>query len=395
MPEVDKAAVESAVREKFDTNQVPAFAIRFPDDAKTTFGLAGDPKFEIHIKTEAGAKAVQSFDEYAIALAYLDDDIVLEGDFLAMMDMRDHLTDRHPWLQFVRFAAPMLLGQVRNDNRLTPRHYNHGNDLYFTFLDRTHKLYSQALYEHEGDTLEQAAEQKLCNVWESCRLEPGSRVLDVGAGWGSFSRFAAGRGADVTMLTLSTEQLSHLKDVAAKANGDGSMTPVLSNVYEFNADKKFDAIVLLGVMEHLPQYSKFLRHAATLLRDHGRIYMDFAANRTKYQSSTFSHQHVFEGNHSLVHMPGLVDAVNTSPFEIVTIHNDRHSYFETLRAWAQNLDAAADELSERYGLRDTRIFQLYLWGTAHCMGPSGKIESYRVVIQKSAAKDSSHVGLTH
>ena len=394
MSSVDNAAVIGAFRQKFDIAQVPAFAIRFPDGSQSSFGAPGDPNFQITIKTAVGAKAVQSFDEYAIALAYLDDDIVLEGDFLVMMDMRDHLTDRHPWLQFVRFAAPMLLGQVRNDNRLTPRHYNHGNDLYFKFLDRTHKLYSQALYEHDDDTLEQAAEQKLCNVWDACRLAPGSRVLDVGAGWGSFSRFAAGRGADVTMLTLSTEQLAHLESVAENHTGCGSMTPKLTNLYEFETDKKFDAIVLLGVMEHLPHYKRFLSHAASLLREHGRIYMDFAANRTKFQSSTFSHQHVFEGNHSLVHMPGLVDAVNDSPFEIVTIHNDRHSYFETLRAWAQNLDAATDELVERYGLRDTRIFQLYLWGTAHCMGPSGKIESYRVVIQKSAARPSLHVGLT-
>jgi len=394
MSAVDKAAVDAAVRQKFGTADVPAFVIRYPDGAGSLFGASAAPRFEIHIKTEAGAKAVRSFDEYAIALAYLDDDIELVGDFLAMMEMRAHLTDRHPWLQFLRFTAPLLLGQVRNDNRLAPRHYNHGNDLYFAFLDRAHRLYSQALYEDEGETLEQAAERKLRNVWTSCRLKPGSRVLDVGAGWGSFSRFAAGLGADVTMLTISTAQLAHLEAVANDNNGGGSMTPVLANIYEFRSQQTFDAMVLLGVMEHLPHYRRFFAHAATLLRAHGRIYMDFAANRTKYRSSTFSHQHVFEGNHSLVHMPGLVNAVNGSPFEIVTIHNDRHSYFETLRAWARNLDAASDQLTARFGRRDIRLFRLYLWGTAHCMGPSGMIESYRVVLQKSAACDSRRLGLT-
>ncbi|WP_108663391.1 SAM-dependent methyltransferase [Acuticoccus kandeliae] len=396
MAAIDKASISKAVSERIGHAAVPQFQVTYPDGATETFG---DPSasdgvvFTIDLKTDTGAAALGSLDEYKLAMAYLEGDIDLDGDLLKLLDMRDYLTDHHPWLQFVRFALPFVRGQVKNDNDLVPKHYNHGNAFYFAFLDRAHRLYSQALYADDDEPLEVAARRKLDKIWESCRLQPGSRVLDIGAGWGSFSNYAASRGAEVTMLTISTEQLAFLKNLAATSEHGANMTPILRNIYEFQSEKKFDAVVLLGVMEHLPHYARFLRHVGQILRDDGRIYMDFAANRRKYASSTFSHQHVFEGNHSLVHMPGLVAAVNQSDFEIVTIDNDRHSYFLTLRQWARNLEEATPKLLETFSAKTLRLFRLYLWGTAQCMGPSGKIESYRVVVQKSARRPSAFIGV--
>ncbi len=395
MSAIDKARVLGAINARIASSETPSFQLRFPDGSIASPGHANavtDPEFVIEVKTAAGAHAVANLDEYAIALAYLNGDVDLHGDWLAMMRMREHLSDRHPWLQFIRFALPAILGQVAHDNRLTRRHYDLDPEFYLSFLDRQHHVYSQALYSSENDTLEQAAERKLTAAWESCRLQPGARVLDIGAGWGSFSRFAAARGAQVTMLTVSPSQAEYLKELSATDQNGMNMTPLLKNVYEYQSDDPLDAVVLLGVMEHLPQYERFLKHMGGMVRENGRIYMDFAASREKYSSSTFSHQLVFQGNHSLVHMPGLVDAINGSDFEIVSIHNDRHSYFLTLRAWARNLGYAAVELGRRYGERNVRQFQLYLWGTAGAMA-SGMIESYRVVLQKSAGRTSAGVGL--
>ena len=41
------------------------------------------------------------------------------------------------------------------------QHYDYGDDFYFSFLDRQARLYSQALFRSEDDTLEQAAQNKL------------------------------------------------------------------------------------------------------------------------------------------------------------------------------------------------------------------------------------------
>jgi len=54
-----------------------------------------------------------------------------------------------------RFVQPWLLGNARADKTWVPQHYDYGNDFYFAFLDRKFRLYSQALYRSEGDSLEE------------------------------------------------------------------------------------------------------------------------------------------------------------------------------------------------------------------------------------------------
>nr|MBA3506299.1 class I SAM-dependent methyltransferase [Betaproteobacteria bacterium] len=224
---------------------------------------------------------------------------------------------------------------------------------------------------------------KLNYICDTCRLGPGSKVLDLGAGWGSFSRFAASRGNDVTMLTLSKEQFAYLSKLSAEEPYNGRLTPRLESIFDLKSPQRFDAIVALGVMEHLPEYQRLMRHFDTLLKPGGYVYLDFVATRKKYAISTFTHRHVFQGDHSPVVMHELIAATNDVPFEIIAIHNDRHSYFLTTKAWAERLDAASAELARKFGEKVVRSFQLYLWAVANCLYRDADLESYRVVLKKS------------
>jgi len=74
------------------------------------------------------------------------------------------------------------------------------------------------------------------------------------------------------------------------------------------------------------------------------------------------------------------------------LHNDRHSYYLTLQAWARNLEAARGELVERYGKRVFRLFQIYLWAGA-LLHRDGGLEAYRLVFQKGKHLPSSALAL--
>ena len=122
-------------------------------------------------------------------------EIDFEGEFLAALDLRKR-DDRLPSAPFALApSAAVLFGQVETDKLWVQQHYDYGNDFYFAFLDKRAKLYSQALYRSDDQSLEDAAEQKLEYVFRACRLGPGSHVLDIGAGWGSFAGYASARGA--------------------------------------------------------------------------------------------------------------------------------------------------------------------------------------------------------
>jgi cyclopropane-fatty-acyl-phospholipid synthase len=95
---------------------------------------------------------------------------------------------------------------VEGARRNAQRHYDLSNELFEAFLDPT-MTYSSAMF--DGDlsrSLEDAQRQKIDAVLDLCDVRSGTRLLEIGTGWGSLAIRAAQRGAIVTSLTLSTEQ---------------------------------------------------------------------------------------------------------------------------------------------------------------------------------------------
>jgi cyclopropane-fatty-acyl-phospholipid synthase len=387
--------VVTALRRALRASEAPAFELETADGVVHRIGGTADGPvaFRIRVRTSRGLRALLTLDETAIGEAYMEQDLDFEGDFLAALDLRRGFSDAHPLSSLWRFLQPLLVGRIRSDRGWVARHYDHGDDFYFAFLDRDVRLYSQALYRSEDETLEQAVRNKLDYVARACRLGPGTRVLDVGAGWGSFAGWAAARGVDVDMLTISPAQYAHLTARARENPHPGRLRAFHESVFAYAADRPYDAIVLLGVMEHLPDYARLFARFDALLRPDGRLYMDFAAGRKKFAVSAFTYRHVFPGAHTPVVLPELLAAANQTRFEPVALHNDRHSYYLTLQAWARNLEAARDRIVPRVGERTYRLFQIYLWAGAHQMQRDGALESYRVLFQRSLGAPSSGIGV--
>jgi cyclopropane-fatty-acyl-phospholipid synthase len=379
-----EAAVVEKLKNRLAGHPISAFDLTLPDGAVYRIG-DGTPAFSLQLQTERAVRALESLDETSICEAYLDGEIDFAGSFLAALDLRSIASDWHPLHSAWRFLRPLFFGKVRTDKEWVARHYDYGNDFYFAFLDKRHRLYSQALYESDDDPLEKAAENKLEYVMRACRLAPGSHVLDIGGGWGSLANYATARGVKVTALTISREQYEFLRK--------SGVDVIYESIFAYTSNRQYDAISLLGVMEHLPDYRRLFLKFSELLRTGGRLYMDFASNRRKFNVSSFTYRYVFPGSHTPVVMPDLWEAANRTPFETVAIHNDRHSYFLTLQHWARNLEAQHDELVRRYGQRTYRLFQLYLWGCAHQFRRDGQLESYRCVFQKANGHPSAEIGL--
>jgi cyclopropane-fatty-acyl-phospholipid synthase len=386
-------SVVRKLRRRLADLPVSAFDLVLPNGVVHRIGGRGPASFTLRLRTHKSLRALESLDEAAIGEAYMNGDINFEGDFLAALDLRKISSDWHPVDSLWRFLRPLLFGKVRSDKDWAAQHYDYGNDFYFAFLDKRQKLYSQALFQSDEQPLEDAAENKLNYIMRACRLSAGSYALDVGGGWGSFARHAGVRGVNVTMLTISPEQYEFLRLWSATHDLPCKLEAVYESIFAYTSARRYDGIVLLGVMEHLPDYTRLFAKFDRLLKTNGRLYMDFAANRKKFNVSSFTYRYVFPGSHTPVILPDLLAAANRTSFEPIALQNDRHSYFLTLQNWARNLEAAHDELARRYGERTYRLFQLYLWGSAHQFQRDGELESYRVVFQKSLGAPSTEIGL--
>jgi cyclopropane-fatty-acyl-phospholipid synthase len=106
--------------------------------------------------------------------------------------------------------------------------------------------YSSAWF-HEGDDLEAAQLRKIDGVLDYAEVGAGTRVLEIGTGWGALAIRAAQRGAVVTTITLSEEQAALARERVA-AVGLGDRVEVRVEDYR-QVRGEFDAIVSVEMVE--------------------------------------------------------------------------------------------------------------------------------------------------
>ena len=337
-----------------------------------------EPTVKISVKDRKGLEALRRLDEPSICEAYMDGSLDVVGDMLGFVSLRRMLSDSHPLSCLWRRIAPWFIGRIPTDRRAIAAHYDFANEFYLQFLDPT-RCYSQAVFERDDETLETAQRRKLDFAIDACRLKPGDRVLDVGGGWGSFTEHAGRRGIQVTSLTISRQSEAFLADLIHRRQ---LPCRVLNQDFlAYASPEPYDAMVVLGVMEHLPDYPAVLRQFQRLLKPGGRVYLDASAFREKYAKPTFIARYIFPADHAYFCLHDFLTAAAKTSMDVLAVHNDRHSYFLTCKAWAENLEAARDDLIRRWGEALYRRFRLYLWGSAYAFLSHG-MEAFRVVLER-------------
>jgi cyclopropane-fatty-acyl-phospholipid synthase len=387
-PLLSRSRLEDKVTRIFDRLFAgTAFELQLPGRPARRFG-DGEPRFQFRVRSQAGLNALGSLNEKRIGAAYLAGDIDLNGDVVAALDLRTSLRDQrrlayllttyglgYLWATYVQ---PRLFGQVTCDERWISQHYDLDSDFYLLFLDRQAHCYSHGYFSSDDEPLEAAIQRKLDTAIAECGLRPGSRVLDIGAGWGAFTAHAGRQGIQVTSLTISAESERYVRDLIAREQLPCRV--LLEHFLEHTTDEPYDAIVNLGVTEHLPDYEATLARYQRLLRPGGRVFLDACASRKKYPFSAFVRAYIWPGNATPMHLASYLKEVGRTPFEVLYLRNDRRNYLLTTRQWAQNLDRCRDEIVSRWGEHVYRRFRIYLWGCVHYFG-DGTITAYRLLLQ--------------
>jgi cyclopropane-fatty-acyl-phospholipid synthase len=370
------------IRRQLDNKISMPFTLSLKDGPTYRFGKE-EPVMNFTVNDRYGLSALCSFDELKFCEAYMSGSLDIEGDILKLPDFRRILTDRHPFHYLLSRILPLLIGQVHTNKKAIASHYEHDESFFLLFMDAT-RCYSQAVFERDDENLETAQRRKLAFALDACRVKPGDRILDVGGGWGAFTEYAGSRGIEVTSLTISHKSEQFIADLIHRLKLPCQV--LHQDFFEHAASQPYDAIVILGVMEHLADYPGVIRQFRKLLKPGGRVYLDASAFREKYSKPTFISQHIFPGNHSYFCLHEFLTEVEKTTLEVLSVHNDRHSYYLTCKAWAENLESVREEVVRRWGERLYRSFQLYLWGSAHSFFTHG-LEAFRVVLERPLLTD--------
>ena len=353
------------------------FEVIMPDGSTQMFGR-GAPEFRLAIHNANGLRAVTSLDEGRIGDAYVAGDLDIEGDMIKPFALRGSMKDIHLVAWAWRFVQPFLFGQVHTNKQAITSHYDVPPEFFLSFLDPKTPCYTQGVYESAEETLDVATLRKFDYAFQKLKLKPGDRILEIGPGWGAWFEYASARGVKCTGITISKESKNYLEKRAKELGREWEVLE--SDLLEYRTERKYDAIVIMGVIEHLPDYLSVLKKFMTLVKPGGRIFLDGSACTTKYELSSYMVKYIYPGNHSFLVLDDFLNKLAKTPLQVEEIFNDRVSYFHTFVQWAKNFDAHKDFVVKNFGDFNFRRFRLYLWGAAYEF-LSRSLDCYRMVIQ--------------
>jgi len=361
------------------------FSVRLPNASEVYLGEQyGNPEFQIIINNDRGLQALQSSKELKICEAYIYQDIDLTGqiDMLKLLELTRLFSKEHPlimwWSKFIYFFKKQT---VINKKSIT-QHYEFDDDFYLFFLDKT-RAYSHGIFTNDNETLETANTRKLEFAMDECHLSQGAKVLDLGAGWGCAVEYLGLKGIHVDAITISQQSADYVDNlIKDKKLSNCQIFKIDFIEYQPPKEEHYDALFSLGTLEHLPNYEQVLTKCSTLLRKGGYAYFDASAIASKKLiNSDFIHHHIFPGNHQCLDIYRFLNSVKKSHFDLISVHNDTHNYYLTLKEWANNLDHHREEIVIRWGDVLYRKFQIYLWGCCHAMF-NNELQAYRIILKK-------------
>ncbi|MFC9551957.1 class I SAM-dependent methyltransferase [Rhodococcus sp. NPDC056960] len=307
--------------------------------------------------------------------------------------------------------------QERNTEQNTrsniSRHYDLSNEMFETFLDET-LTYSSALFSSTPTRVGQvrdvtvlrapvpqvtpvwsdfaeAQHRKIDRLLDEAGVRAGTRLLEVGTGWGELCIRAAERGAVVRSVTLSSEQQSLARQRVAEA---GHSDTVQIDLLDYrNVDGEYDAIVSVEMIEAVGHHywATYFRVLDTLLAPGGKIALQAITmphDRMLQTRNTYTwvHKYIFPGGF----LPS-TEAIESITAEHTSLRvRERLSmgqhYAETLRLWKERF-AAHSAQAEALGFDETfrRMWHFYLC-YSEAGFRSGYIDVQQLVLDKTGAR---------
>ncbi|MEV6013160.1 cyclopropane-fatty-acyl-phospholipid synthase family protein [Streptomyces sp. NPDC051976] len=252
------------------------------------------------------------------------------------------------------------------DRAAIAHHYDLSNDWYATLLDES-MAYSCAYWrapDHPAYGLAEAQRDKLELVCRKLDLTEGSRLLDIGCGWGSLSLYAARRHqARVTAVTLSREQCDFVR-AKAREQGLSDLVDVTLRHYRDIQGGGYDAVSAIEMGEHVgeSQYPAFAARLHRLLRPRGRLLIQqMSRGATAPGGGAFIGSYIAPDMH-MRPVGQTVDILESAGLEVRSVESLREHYARTIAAWSRTLEDRWPRFVAIAGEPTARVWRLYLAG---------------------------------
>lgn len=320
--------------------------VRLPDGQKLLFGQDLTFTATIELSNWNVFEAVLKRGDVGLAESYMHGDwhtpnlADLLRVLIANRNALESLVYGSWWGRLVDRVRHVLRRNTKaNSRKNIHAHYDLGNALYQLWLDPSMN-YSSAWFagDLQGD-FTQAQHAKVRRALTEAGVAPGSRVLEIGCGWGALAEMAAGEfQADVVGVTLSTEQLAFGEQRMRDAGLSERVSLRLQDYRDID-DGPYDAICSIEMLEAVGQayWSAYFDRVQHLLKRGGKaciqsIVIDEKLFDRYIHGTDFIQQYIFPGGclPSISLVRQYAEGAGLRVEEVAPFGQD---YAETLRRW--------------------------------------------------------------
>lgn len=329
---------------------------------------------------------------------YFDNKVDFKGDAL------DILEDRYDWANFkftpslFKFFLTGMIPEVimhsrSQDEEQVRDHYDRGDDFYSFFLG-PRMIYTSGIISdiNASESLEQLQDNKLRIVCEKIALKKGDRHLDLGCGWGTLARYASTQyGAKVTGITLGRNQTAWGNANLLKDGISEEQSKILCMDYRDTPvpEGKYNKITCLEMAEHVGvrKFGGFLRQVYNMLEDDGFFFLQYAGLRKSWQYEDlvwglFMNKYIFPGADASTPLGFVIDKLEGSGFEVMSVDNVGVHYSATLWAWYRNWMGNREKVEATYGIRWFRIWEYFL-ASSVIVSRQGGAACFQILLRKN------------
>lgn len=360
------------------TMKAGSLLIITPDGSKHNFGSSNDLAAVIHVHDEEFFLRCLLYSDIGLAESYMDgliDISSIEGliSWFLLNQHESPILNESPTasrllnlLGFINSAGHALRPNSKSISKKNIReHYDLGNSFFKIFLDET-MTYSSALFSRPNMALHEAQEEKFRRMAAQLKILPSDRVLEVGCGWGGFSRYLAKNySCKITALTISQQQFDYTQELLKR---EGLENHVELRLEDYRDHKgSYDKIASIEMIEAVGDkyMDTFIAKLDSLLAKDGLLAMQMITSadsryETLKSNVDFIQKHIFPG--SL--LPSL-NRINRSMMScgdlfMVDLFDMSNSYVLTLKRWQENFELNLDKVrAEGFDDRFIRKWKYY------------------------------------
>ncbi len=269
-------------------------------------------------------------------------------------------------LSWINYFKNKIVKNTKNRSKVNiAKHYDLGNEFFSLWLDKT-LTYSSAIFENPEQNLQEAQNnkyQKLVNL-----LEPttGSKVLEIGCGWGGFAEFV-GTNYDVKLdcITISKKQYDFAKERIHKCGLNEKVNIEIKDYRDLK--NKYDYIASIEMIEavgqnYLDSYFNTIKQNLTSSGKVGiqAITIDDSLSARYKNKQDFIQKYIFPGGF-LPCRKDLKNYIDRNDLKIIKYNSYADHYADTLINWSKKFNKEWSLIKDQgFDLTFKRMWQFYL-----------------------------------